>query len=269
MASVRAGFDNLFTIPVGRRLPNSSILLIVCLVLAPPTSSNAVFGQDAVNGLSATLTRPIHPILIRNEHGPLLCVVVHVDSGVETQANTLAFKLDGTDDMSDLESLTLYDTDDQEAFSSTTRLGEPAMPAAEVTFRVDQPLRAGKSVFWLSCRLKATAALHHRIVAACWFEKIPLIELLEPTRRVAARDVWQREISQDGADYLERLRRGTPFGTNNFDLKGLRAGIGTRHEPTVPGGRLLKVKVGDVPCEWVPAPGADPDVRLLYLHGGG
>src|SRR5262249_39647030 len=24
-----------------------------------------------------------------------------------------------------------------------------------------------------------------------------------------------------------------------------------------------------IPCEWVLAPGADPDVRLLYLHGGG
>jgi len=33
--------------------------------------------------------------------------------------------------------------------------------------------------------------------------------------------------------------------------------------------RFLPVKAGDVPCEWVVAPGADPDVRLLYIHGGG
>ncbi len=101
------------------------------------------------------------------------------------------------------------------------------------------------------------------------FEKIPLAELLEPAQRVAARDVWQREVSPEGIKYLERLRGGTPFGTNNFDLVALRAGMGSRRQPTIPGVKLSNVKVGDVPCEWVLAPGADPDVRLLYLHGGG
>ncbi len=640
MISVRAGFHNLFTIPVARRLPHSSIPVLACLLLAPLICADTVCGQEAAEGLRAMVTRPIHPVLIRNEHGPLLRVVVEVDEGVEAQASSLIFKLDGTDDMGDLESLTLYDTGDSEAFSPTTRVGEPAMPGAEITFRLERPLRAGKNVFWLSCRLKATAALHHGIAAACpsiattagkvvprdtsstvrhrigvalrkhndddvhtyripalttsvkgtllsvydmrrrtgrdlqedidiglsrstdagqtwepvqvimdmgeygglpqdqngcsdpgiivdqqtgeifcfalwmngkpgkhqwndngsepgfeigqtaqfmmvrskddgltwstpenmtrklkqeswwllapspqsgfnmpdgtlvmpvqgrrgrdrtetfatlmiskdhgmtwtvrnpgysggnecqaallgdgsvmlnirnvheryravvvtsdlgqtwkphptsrntliepncnasllrvdykrgeekkhvllfanphtqkgrthhtiqvsfddghtWpdshhllldkgrgagypsltrvdddhigivyegsqshlvFEKIPLLELLEPGRRISAQDVWQRDVSREGAKYLDRIRRGTPFGTNNFDLKGLRAGMGTRHEPTVPGVKLLKVKVGDVPCEWVLAPGADPDVRLLYLHGGG
>jgi len=31
----------------------------------------------------------------------------------------------------------------------------------------------------------------------------------------------------------------------------------------------MKIQVGEVPCEWVMTPEADPDVRLLYLHGGG
>ena len=45
--------------------------------------------------------------------------------------------------------------------------------------------------------------------------------------------------------------------------------MGARQEPTVPGVKLTKIKVGDVPCEWVMTPEADPNVRLLYLHGGG
>ena len=101
------------------------------------------------------------------------------------------------------------------------------------------------------------------------FEKIPLIELLEPARRVASTDIWQQKISQEGLDFLERLRRGTPFGTHNFDLTGLRAGMGARQEPTTPGIKLTKLNVGGVPCEWVMTPGADPNIRLLYLHGGG
>jgi monoterpene epsilon-lactone hydrolase len=79
----------------------------------------------------------------------------------------------------------------------------------------------------------------------------------------------QHAVSPEGAAYLERLRKNTPFGTNSFDLKGLRAGMGTRIEPTIKDVKLIKVKVGEIPCEWVLAPGADEGVRLLYIHGGG
>lgn len=101
------------------------------------------------------------------------------------------------------------------------------------------------------------------------FEKLALIDLLEPTRRHASRDVWQREVSAAGRQYLENRRKSPPFGAASFDLSGLRAGMGARQEPSVPGVKLTKVKVGDVPCEWVMTPDADPDVRFLYLHGGG
>lgn len=101
------------------------------------------------------------------------------------------------------------------------------------------------------------------------FEKLAIVDLLEPMRRHASRDVWQREVSREGAQFLERRRQSPPFGAQNFDLNGLRAGMGARQEPTVPGVKLTKLQVSDVPCEWVMAPEADPDVRLLYLHGGG
>ena len=78
-----------------------------------------------------------------------------------------------------------------------------------------------------------------------------------------------RAVSPEGIAYLQRLRKGTPFGTTSFDLKGLRAGMGARRVPTVKDLKLIRVKIGEIPCEWVLAPGADPDVRLLYLHGGG
>jgi sialidase-1 len=101
------------------------------------------------------------------------------------------------------------------------------------------------------------------------FEKLPIIDLLEPTRRHASHDVRQRAVSNEGDQYLEQRRQSPPFGAQSFDLAALRAGMGARQEPTVPGVQLIKVKVGDVPCEWVMTPDADPNVRLLYLHGGG
>ncbi len=79
----------------------------------------------------------------------------------------------------------------------------------------------------------------------------------------------QRAVSQESIEYLRALRKNEPFGADSFDLAGLRAGMGTRREPAMPGVRLIQVKIDDIPCEWVVAPGANPDHRLLYLHGGG
>jgi acetyl esterase/lipase len=79
----------------------------------------------------------------------------------------------------------------------------------------------------------------------------------------------QRKVSQESVAYLQRLRKGTPFGTTDFNMKALRRGMGSRREPTIKDVKLIRLMVGKIPCEWVVAAGADPDVRLLYLHGGG
>jgi acetyl esterase/lipase len=77
------------------------------------------------------------------------------------------------------------------------------------------------------------------------------------------------QVSPEGAAYLQRLMKNTPFGTDKFDFEGLRKGMGTRRTSSIEGAQTKATKVGDIPAEWVLAPGADPDVRLLYLHGGG
>lgn len=78
-----------------------------------------------------------------------------------------------------------------------------------------------------------------------------------------------REVSRQGVEYLQRLRKNTPFGTVNFNLDQLRAGMGSRRAPADKDVALTRVKVGEIPCEWVVAAGADPSVRVLYIHGGG
>src|ERR1700730_13703417 len=90
-----------------------------------------------------------------------------------------------------------------------------------------------------------------------------------PAAQSAVPELMKREVSREGIEYLIKLRKNTPFGTKDFNLAALRAGMGSRRAPTIKGVKLIKVKVGDTPCEWVVAAGADPDIRLLYLHGGG
>lgn len=90
-----------------------------------------------------------------------------------------------------------------------------------------------------------------------------------PRTQSEAADFQPKEVSQESIDYLKRMRKNTPFGNNGLDLKALRAGMGSRREPTLKDVKLVRAKVGEIPCEWVLADGADPDLRLLYLHGGG
>ena len=79
----------------------------------------------------------------------------------------------------------------------------------------------------------------------------------------------QQPISREGIEYLQKLRKGTPFGAAQFSLEALRSGMKTRRAPATKGVQLIQVKVKEIPCEWVVAPGANPNIRLLYLHGGG
>lgn len=78
-----------------------------------------------------------------------------------------------------------------------------------------------------------------------------------------------KAVSRESIEYLQKLRKRTPFGAKDFDLAALRAGMGSRREPQGKDIKLIRVKIGDMSCEWVLAPGANPDLRLLYLHGGG
>lgn len=82
-------------------------------------------------------------------------------------------------------------------------------------------------------------------------------------------DLLRRPVSPEGVAYLRGLGERQLFGATGFDLAALRAGMETRRAPTIPDITLVPARVGDVPGEWVLAPGADPDLRLLYLHGGG
>jgi monoterpene epsilon-lactone hydrolase len=78
-------------------------------------------------------------------------------------------------------------------------------------------------------------------------------------------------ISPESRKFWEEGRKNPQFGApgNAFDLDGLRQGMGVRLEPADKDVRCTSVEIDHVPSEWVLAPGADPDLRLLYLHGGG
>jgi len=76
-------------------------------------------------------------------------------------------------------------------------------------------------------------------------------------------------VSRASRKYYQTLCETPAFGASGFDLDGLRECMATRREPAVKSVRCLSTDVDGMRGEWVLARGADPDVRMLYLHGGG
>ncbi|MFN0198377.1 MAG: exo-alpha-sialidase [Planctomycetaceae bacterium] len=144
-----------------------TIFLALLLCSAANTAVNAVAAADDVAAIRASASSPVHPILIRNPHGPLLRIVLDVSEATKAEIQAVSFQLDGTDDLGDLESLSLFWTGDKDAFSPEHPFGKPVQPSATITIRGERTLRPGKNVFWLSCLLKDAANLSHGVAARC------------------------------------------------------------------------------------------------------
>jgi sialidase-1 len=117
--------------------------------------------------LKVTCLSPVHPILIRNEHGPIVKVVVDIPEGSQGEVDTFEFSLEGTDELSDLQSLSLYSTGSEDRFSSETPFGDTQKPMLKTSFQGKATLRSGRNIFWLSGKLTETADLSHHIAAVC------------------------------------------------------------------------------------------------------
>lgn len=138
---------------------DSSLILIVSHLLLIATQTLAA--ESEVN-ITATVTSPVHPILIRNDHGPMLRVVLEVPEHSEAILQETTFLIEGLDE---IESLGLYATDTDLAFTAKRIVGERLSPAKSITFPGPIMLAPGRNVFWLDCRLKATANLTGHVAA--------------------------------------------------------------------------------------------------------
>jgi epsilon-lactone hydrolase len=78
-----------------------------------------------------------------------------------------------------------------------------------------------------------------------------------------------KELSPESREFMRQRRESPAFGATGFNLDELRNCMAGRHEPTGLDARCIPTEMNGLPCEWVLASNADPDVRLLHLHGGG
>ncbi|MCC6589164.1 MAG: exo-alpha-sialidase [Bryobacterales bacterium] len=119
---------------------------------------------SSTSGLTATVVQPVQPVLIRNDHNVVLQAMIDSKQTSAT-LEALEFSLAGTDSVDDLDTLEVFSAGPKPEFSASTRFGQQAAPATKVTITGSQPLEPGPNVFYLSCRLKPTADLSHKIAA--------------------------------------------------------------------------------------------------------
>src|SRR5437762_1956098 len=91
-------------------------LALVCLACGAALRAAPASGAEPP-GLTAWSASPVHPVLIRNEQGPLVRVTVNAADPKDARVKALSFTLDGTDDLADLDALELFSTGDNEAFA--------------------------------------------------------------------------------------------------------------------------------------------------------
>ncbi len=130
---------------------------------APTPTANATKDEEP---LTAVIRQRIHPVLIRNEENALLSVTIKAPRP-GLHVTSFSFTLDGTDDPADLESLALFSTGDKSTFSTESPFGKPVRATETFVVHGDRQLKPGDNVFWLSCCLRDTANLSHRVDATC------------------------------------------------------------------------------------------------------
>ena len=70
--------------------------------------------HDREPGVVASVVRPAHPVLIRNQHSPMLRVMIDVPTGQTARLTSLEFAMNGTDDLNDIEAIQLFGAAKQE-----------------------------------------------------------------------------------------------------------------------------------------------------------
>ncbi len=124
-------------------------------------------GESAAEGLRAEMTFRVHPVLVRAPLGEVGQIVVTADhEGEFLEALTLS--LDGTTDLEDLESVQVFFTKGSQTLSTAERFAQrAAVSTPTVRLMGRQALRRGSNVFWITCTLRESAALGHRVKATC------------------------------------------------------------------------------------------------------
>jgi sialidase-1 len=111
--------------------------------------------------------QPTWPVLTMKEHNPVLKIQL-VKSGIkEYMLSRIKFSLDGTSQLDQIESLSVFFAGEKNNFSPEQQFGTTVAAAKEVVFNGDFPVSADTLTLWISMKLKNTIDLTGRVNITC------------------------------------------------------------------------------------------------------
>ena len=154
---------------------------------------------------------PVYPVLVNRLHNPVFRVSVRVDSLTQPMfLRSFAIDLAGTSKLRDFESLTVFYTGREEAFSTHTVFARSGPLRKRMIIRGRQQLGPGIHHFWLSVKTKPRADLDGKFLALCRNLRINRSKV---------------EVRYDGSPVKKRLglalRQHRDQGVHTYRIPGL------------------------------------------------
>jgi sialidase-1 len=111
--------------------------------------------------------QPVYPVLTMKAHNPVLKLQL-LNSGKEDYTlSKVCCSLEGTSQLEQIDSITLFFAGDKKSFSTKKQFGETAPAAKTVVFAGNFPVDADTLVLWVSVKLKNTIDLTGRVNVSC------------------------------------------------------------------------------------------------------
>jgi sialidase-1 len=177
------------------------IKLLLLIILCP-----ALLGAKVIN---TEVSQMKLPVLKRNDVNHLLQMKVTTDEF--DIFNSVKISLDGTTDLNDIESISLYTSWKSEKFKSRTYLiAESKVIENTIQFKNNYTLLKGDNYLWITCKLKSSADIKNKLV-------VKLLKLNVNSKVVSTSNVSTIEALKLGI----ALRKHYDDGVHTYRIPGL------------------------------------------------
>ena len=177
-------------------------IVLPLFVLILCTSVNCNGDKD---GVTITTTQDTIPVLIGKDRNPVLKILVDIPGDMnDIDLSELVVNSSGTNDINDIDSVSIYYTGSKERVKDPAQYGETLSPSRKMVFKGSLSLKKGENYFWVSYTLKETADLTHRVDAGCNYIVLGENMKIKPTSQSAPYSnrigVALRKHGQDNCD---------------------------------------------------------------------
>ena len=117
--------------------------------------------------LNVSCEQPVLPVLTIKEVNPVLKTTLIRSTSVDYCIKEIVISLDKTTDLRDIESVSLYHSDDSGFIDTRKQICNGLSPSRTISFKSELKVNSDTLILWVSMKLKNNIDLSHRVNASC------------------------------------------------------------------------------------------------------